>query len=342
MHPMLLISLITGAVLLVIFSSFAIHYSVTKNDGVNIEFPSTEYASEFAELSAFIYGVNSCNDLDNLTSVDVKCLAYDEKPDGTEYMIVISDKFKYIAAVFTGTASLEDVIVDLGVTLKQYGGPGNETEINVHEGFNNALFENGVWDELLQNVTKINQNYSDYQLISSGHSLGGAQAILTATALAKVFPEKEIMSITYGTPMIGDESWITFANSISNLVIWRFVNGKDIVPRHPSIGLGYKQVGHTIQLKEECVAAYYLHHGDEELGLHGVPDDWDDVAIPGSIEEGQEALMAHKSGNYVEYLTMQSLMDPDKYYTLHFSKIFNSMDNFYWYLFWWDRTPICE
>ena len=38
----------------------------------------------------------------------------------------------------------------------------------------------------------------------------------------------------------------------------------------------YLHAGHTVQLdSKHCAKAYYLHHGDEELGFKGVPSDWE-------------------------------------------------------------------
>ena len=314
-----------------------ISFQLASTESLHLEFPSVDDASEFASLSNAIYDLDSCDD--DVLPDNIVCYWYDEKSDGTQYMILISGESEYIAVVYAGTYSIDDIMVDMNIDLVQYDGPNpNNDKILVHEGFNDVLFSNGVWNELFPIVYTLHQTYPDYRLITSGHSLGGAEAIMTATALAYTLPDSNVISISYGTPKIGDESWVSFANSISNLAIWRFVNGGDIVPRHPNIGNGYMQVGHTMQLNEECVAAYYLHYGDEEKRLNGVPDDWD-VAIPDDIVD---ALFAHKSMNYVEYLTGKSLMDPDKYYTHHFSKIYTFMDNVYWWLFWWNRPLRCE
>lgn len=196
-------------------------------ESLKLEFPPVKDASEFASLSNAIYDINSCSDTDVLPD-DVVCYWYDEKSDGTQYMILISGDSKYIGVVYAGTYSIDDLQVDMNTDLVQYEGPNpNKDKILIHEGFNEALFSNGVWNELLPIIVTLHQTYPEYRLITSGHSLGGAEAILTATALAYTLPDSEVVSITYGTPKIGDESWASFANSMPNLAIWRFVNGRN-------------------------------------------------------------------------------------------------------------------
>ena len=306
-----------------------ISFQLASTESLHLEFPSVDDASEFASLSNAIYDLDSCDD--DVLPDNIVCYWYDEKSDGTQYMILISGESEYIAVVYAGTYSIDDIMVDMDIDLVQYDGPNpNNDKILVHEGFNDVLFSNGVWNELFPIVYTLHQTYPDYRLITSGHSLGGAEAIMTATALAYTLPDSNVISISYGTPKIGDESWVSFANSISNLAIWRFVNGEDIIPRHPKYD--YMHVGHTIQLNERCVKAYYLHYGDESLDYSGIPSDWD-ATFP-----TYTSLQKHKSGSYAEYVNQKSSMEPKRYYVSKFSEMRGYFDN----IFWWKQQSYDE
>lgn len=90
-------------------------------------------------------------------------------------------------------------------------------------------------------------------IVLTGHSLGGASAILAAARLAKAGKQVEGV-FTYGTPRVGDP---TFANEYQKRLgdrTYRFVNEKDIVAQVPlpiSLGGNYRHVGEDFWLSPE-------------------------------------------------------------------------------------------
>lgn len=82
----------------------------------------------------------------------------------------------------------------------------------------------------------------------------------------------KIININFGCPKTGNRAWRDFVNNIPTLGIWRFVNGYDLIPRLPDVR--FVHVGHTVQLNKHSVKAYWLHHGNDTLGLKGVPVGW--------------------------------------------------------------------
>lgn len=114
--------------------------------------------------------------------------------------------------VFRGTDHVQDWIANLNTlpATWEYGGI-------VHSGFKEEFSE--VWPQIV--------NYLDtltMPLIYTGHSLGGALALLAASA------KPPHMVYTFGCPRVGDER---FAHTLKNIPVHRVINNRDIVPTLP-------------------------------------------------------------------------------------------------------------
>ena len=113
--------------------------------------------------------------------------------------------------------------------------------------FNNAfnvLWNAGIKDAFLT----LKNKYPDYQVLITGHSLGGAEAIICAGTISylKYVDSSKIRLITFGSPRIGDKA---FADAIAKLVPepYRVVHRNDIVPHLPIEGLfGYTHIASEI------------------------------------------------------------------------------------------------
>jgi pimeloyl-ACP methyl ester carboxylesterase len=69
-------------------------------------------------------------------------------------------------------------------------------------------------------------------ILLTGHSMGGAQAVMSAVRLAQMgLPVDQIY--IFAVPRLGDETYARFVEKILPNRIWRFVNNEDIVPRLP-------------------------------------------------------------------------------------------------------------
>merc|ERR1711862_356436 len=168
--------------------------------------------------------------------------------------------------------------------------------------------------------TKLLKKYPSFRVITSGHSLGGADSILTAVALSMHLPIQRIDSISFGSPRVGGKRWTSFVNMIHNLGIWRFVYKDDIVPRLPTLAPPfepYKHAGHTIQMDDYNATAYYLHVGDKYLGYKGVPASWSFASSPTN----------HPILNYYDYVKNKTVLYPDMYYANHFLKNETDINN---------------
>jgi len=102
-----------------------------------------------------------------------------------------------------------------------------------HKGFVDALA--AIWDPLASAV-EADIKKVDRPLWLTGHSLGGALALLAAWLFKRRFvPVHEVC--TFGAPMIGNDTACAAFNREFAGRIFRYVNGRDPVPKLPSMSL---------------------------------------------------------------------------------------------------------
>eukprot|EP00884_Botryococcus_braunii_P017013 jgi/Botrbrau1/3996/Bobra.0016s0008.1 len=116
----------------------------------------------------------------------------------------------------------------------------------VHKGFLEAY--SAVQARIVsmaREIMKDDGSEQPWKLYVTGHSLGGALAILCAYELKSTrwegLPQPEVIVYTFGQPMVGN---VAFAEDYDKLVphTWRVKNVNDIVTRVPAV-LGYCHVG---------------------------------------------------------------------------------------------------
>eukprot|EP00934_Nitzschia_sp_Nitz4_P007002 Nitzschia sp. Nitz4//scaffold305_size22082//6383//10884//NITZ4_008581-RA/size22082-processed-gene-0.1-mRNA-1//1//CDS//3329547086//6992//frame0 len=237
---------------------------------------------------------------------------YHDTKLGTQVMLVSNKKLKYLAIVYAGTDDVKTSLEDIDIAKVPFGNNGtvqlDNPDILIHKGFNSAVFVEGVFDQVFARLQQLQRKHPKYKLYTTGHSLGAANAVLTATALSVL--GHEVVSINFGCPRTGNVPWRDFLGPTSplnaKLGIWRVVLGWDLVPRLPDF---FDHVGHTIQLwgenhykydKEspDVVECYYKHYGDAAKGYAGTPSGWQSKPyawVPGAI-------VSHHIAKYVEYL----------------------------------------
>jgi hypothetical protein len=320
--------------------------------------PSLQDTIEMAHLSVLVYGFIS-NHATNCTSfTDIYdayitshpqystflegsyfCHLYERDEQDTQVMIVSKTPPKdsmqkgYIAIVYAGTDDFRTALTDADVLTTVFGPEINgthplvpEENIRVHKGFNNAVFRNDLFDRIKDKIHEIRreQNGMPMRILTTGHSLGGADAVLTAVAL-KLQPDWKdelIESISFGCPKTGNWAWRDFVNSIDKLGIWRVVNGLDIVPRLPP-GIRFHHVGHTLQLDGDRAKAYWLHDGDKGLGYRGIPFGWNTLPYILAPAAAVEHIVTH----YTKYLDQKSTSDINTYYFNDFEKVDGRTDD---------------
>ena len=200
---------------------------------------------------------------------------------GTDVVLLAAELSKRIYLSFRGTdGERADFGTDIDLRLVEYGDQANATVTfskgKVHRGFNGNLFgDDKLYLTLDESIRSTMAQFCGYQLVITGHSLGGALAILYGVHVAKtVLPDTNVLVQTIGTPRIGDKEFKASARGMENLANWRVVYKKDVIPRIPLRRQGYSHVGHLIFLRDQETEAYFDQMGDS-VNFAGVGDpDW--------------------------------------------------------------------
>jgi triacylglycerol lipase len=102
-----------------------------------------------------------------------------------------------------------------------------------HQGFMKALAD--IWDPLFEAI-EAERKKNDRPLWITGHSLGGALAVLAAWRLKRKFiPVHQIY--TFGGPMVGNDVAAKAIDQEFAGKIFRYVNLPDPIPKLPSVSL---------------------------------------------------------------------------------------------------------
>lgn len=137
-----------------------------------------------------------------------------------------------IVVAFAGTASVADWLTNLRI-----GKVPLETAVvpvpgRVHAGYARALAS--AWDALLPTMERAESR--DRHIILTGHSAGGALAVLAAAHLS---PDSDVEVWTFGAPPVGDRAFAAgYAHSART---HRIELGADAVPR--LLAVTYRDVG---------------------------------------------------------------------------------------------------
>ena len=185
--------------------------------------------------------------------------------------------------VIRGTANLTNVMVDLSVNLEADEALG----ITLHKGFRSAA--SAVYQDVKPYLK------TDKPLIITGHSLGGAIAVVLAMYCQQDgHPASRV--ITFGQPKVTN---VTGANTYADIPLTRVVTEKDLVPLVPPLS--------PLQIKNMDI---YWHIGSEIILLNDQQYSQTQglksmlratksmTAIP-----GEENLNAHKISTYIDQLS---------------------------------------
>src|SRR3989339_1647861 len=137
--------------------------------------------------------------------------------NGTQAFLAKRESDKIMVLAFRGTQKEDprDIVTDLKANFYQ-----DAKGVKIHDGFYRAF--NCVEDAIKNAVN----NLKDYSLYITGHSLGGALALIATRALNS---DNLAACYTFGSPKVGNSE---FGDSIK-APIYRVVNDLDPVPFLP-------------------------------------------------------------------------------------------------------------
>lgn len=167
----------------------------------------------------------------------LKVQPFDTK--GTQGFLFASDAACILA--FRGTEkALEDWLTDADARQHAPAWADAGEGIGIHRGFHDALEH--VWDEVITRLAEAKR-----PIWITGHSLGGALAVLAASRLARERPALPVAGVyTFGQPRVGSDAWTKTLPIQLQQRIFRYVNDNDIVPLvPPPRPIDYQHVGHV-------------------------------------------------------------------------------------------------
>ena len=182
----------------------------------------------------------------------------------TEGMVTYDSLNNAITVVFAGTDPTEvaDVFTDLELIRVEYPPCGGKywwsDDCTVHKGFYKAYLS--VDDTVYDIVKYLTDTYTDATLEITGHSLGGAMAILCALDLYENHGTSIVADYvyTFGMPRVGDDEFAEYYDSIFGDKTIRVTHRKDPVPLVPWKSWGWNY----LHFKQEV---YYPDDADGDV-----------------------------------------------------------------------------
>ena len=169
----------------------------------------------------------------------LRTVAFRNKVTRTRGFVGVCDDYAVLAFRGTDPVTLPNWLTDVVVRLVER----EEYDGRVHHGFSSVLRR--TWDK----VEDVLEKAGDKPLFLTGHSMGGALAVLTACRLAKI-GRPPVATYTFGSPRIGDHAFCAGYE----LPTYRIVNRLDLVPEMP--------------LSSQRKLLHRTHASDENLLTH--------------------------------------------------------------------------
>ena len=211
-----------------------------------------------------------------LTNVDF----IDDVKSGFQAFVASTDSF--VVASFAGTSDLADYLTDLTFASRSETFPGIPGR--VHIGFLNVM--NRSWPVLLDLIKK--HYTTGKSILLTGHSLGGAEAVISATRLEKLgFPIDSLY--IYSVPRIGDDEYARHVSATFPNRIWRFTNNEDLVPRLPPPAVAAPAFSRVFPADtQEAVQAVFETLQYSHVGKLLVQDGKGGLSEPRSFDESED------------------------------------------------------
>ncbi|KIJ55858.1 hypothetical protein M422DRAFT_240484 [Sphaerobolus stellatus SS14] len=196
---------------------FAVNHSISKELYSDLVFYFKYASSAYAVICPHPNGQTLVEEFKNLLTDSQGFIARD-------------DSRQEIIVALRGSLSALDVITDVGVILTPFESYGVSAPdgVLVHSGF--LIAWNSIAEIVLEGVRKQLQEYPNYTIVTSGHSLGGALSSFAAASLKATFPSQSVTMYTFGQPRMGNDMYAHWINNVFEDRAFRVVHTFDGVP----------------------------------------------------------------------------------------------------------------
>lgn len=150
---------------------------------------------------------------------------YKKKRDAQGFLYYPGKKTIYVT--YRGTVNMSDIFDNIDIRHQSFF----DSQIKVHKGFYEQFFS--IEEDITKDIKDIVGSKDISHIVFSGHSLGGALAILSSPYYGKMFNRQyNIITHTFGTVPVGNGPFVNwFINYVDHNV--RVENENDIVPTIP-------------------------------------------------------------------------------------------------------------
>jgi len=171
----------------------------------------------------------------------LKTFRQDER--GVYSYLAYNKEWNALVLAFRGTVTREGWIQDFKFWHDKLGDEFacHDDKVKVHHGFFQSY--QSARDDVMRAIDENSLVFPGADIHVVGFSLGGALAVLYATALATRFKHKKINLTTYGQPRVGNKEFAKYVESLPNLTTMRLVHYRDWVPTSPPAIFGYRHHG---------------------------------------------------------------------------------------------------
>ncbi|KAJ9073679.1 hypothetical protein DSO57_1013709 [Entomophthora muscae] len=159
-------------------------------------------------------------------------------------LIVVEPANKQIIISYRPTYSDKNWLTNLDFELIQF--PGAPTGAESHRGFKDYVESLQAQAEVTMAKLLKMPKYKDFEIHTTGYSLGAAAAVVSIPAWAKFlcqnkFPHK-FLAYSYAGPRPGNEAFAQYLASLK-VPITRYSNREDLITHLPPRSLGYVHAG---------------------------------------------------------------------------------------------------
>ena len=223
----------------------------------------------------------------------------DGEHDGQVY--VMRDDRSQIVVSFRGSYNIPNWISNL--TFKKVGlkWAGVPSDVEVHQGFLEEY--ETMQEDVNMWVAEAVKDCPNCTLHVTGHSLGGAEAVLCVTDLRLQGYKPEMWN--FGLPRVGDKTfaeWFDNTTKANNQTVYRMVERYDVVPHLPLRAMGFHHIATEVWHKSVWsirANTYVVCDGSGE-----------DKECSRSIRPLQKNILDHLVCLLAIYLQWQSLQFP--------------------------------
>jgi len=178
-------------------------------------------------------------------------VSYD-KPTDSAAVIGYHPTRQEIIVAFRGTdpLSIKNWIEDLEFKKVPLGFP-NTGDSNCHEGFLDAYTPHAA--VIFSTVQELVQQYPTFNVVVTGHSLGGSIGTICAMDLYYTHQISNVRVITFGSPRVGDAAFAQYFDSAFAGNSWRMTHQRDMMPHLFPQSMGFHHVATEV----------WFHSGEE-------------------------------------------------------------------------------